>query len=92
MLHIEEKGASKRQKILRNENTEFYLRGYTSNVQNVIYLRYQMGCQQLTYQKDNFLQVVHRKNGQMQKKNALDYFSLGSPWLMPWQKKEAFFG
>jgi len=36
-----------------------------------------MGCQQLTYQKDNFLQVVHRKNGQMQKKNALDYFSGG---------------
>ena len=36
-----------------------------------------MGCQQLTYQKNNFLQVVHRKNGQVQKKNTLDYFSGG---------------
>ncbi|QMU65475.1 MAG: hypothetical protein GKR88_15060 [Flavobacteriaceae bacterium] len=36
-----------------------------------------MGCRQLTYEKNNFLKVVHRKNGQVQKKNVLDYFSGG---------------
>ncbi len=38
-----------------------------------------MGCRQLTYQKNNFLKVIHRENGQLQKKNALDYFSFGMP-------------
>ena len=36
-----------------------------------------MGCLQLTYQKNNFLNIAYRKNGQLQKKNALDYFSGG---------------
>jgi len=45
--------------------------------QKVIYCVHIMGCQQLTYQKNNFLKVVHRKNGQVQKKNVLDYFSGG---------------
>ena len=36
-----------------------------------------MGCLQLTYQKNNFLNIAYRKNSQVQKKNALDYFSGG---------------
>jgi len=74
MLNIEERKAEKIQKLLRYEKTGFLERGIN---QKVIYCVHIMGCQQLTYQKNNFLQVVHRKNGQVQKKNALDYFSGG---------------
>ena len=74
MLHIEEKEAEKIQRLLRDEKTGFLERG---NHQKFIYCACIMGCLQLTYQKNNFLQVVHRKNGQVQKKNALDYFSGG---------------
>ncbi|GEM_PF-5307690 len=76
MLNIEERKAEKIQKLLRYEKTGFLERGIN---QKVIYCVHIMGCQQLTYQKNNFLQVVHRKNGQVQKKNALDYFSFGMP-------------
>ena len=74
MLHIAGKEAEKIQRVLRHEKTGFLERGIN---QKVIYCVHIMGCQQLTYKNNNFLQVAYKKNGQTQKKNALDYFSGG---------------